>query len=293
MTRSARIANKFRWWLLIVGLAFELAAIGWILLPTFFRVFKVDGYPPGLLGTPLLAPPTHDGYTYPDDEYTYMVNALVVVGLLLLAQWVFLRPGRLLPIRLTAYGRPLKSAVIVAAAMAMLLTLGAFALLLELIGVWKRVFDPDHYGLIWTSGVGIYAGMLGVWAIWTALFYRYWRDGDRYTQLGRIVRALIAGSFVEAVVSAPVQAFASKEDNCYCQRGSYTTLICAGAVLFWAFGPGIALLFLREHYRRARLFPHCQACGYDLRGGLRVCPECGSSASAPDRETSQHDDNCD
>ncbi|MEK7710618.1 MAG: hypothetical protein AAB341_01880 [Planctomycetota bacterium] len=226
------------------------------------------------------------------DEPAYLINALVVVGLLLLAQWVFLRPGRLLPIRLTAHGRPLKSAVIVAAAMAMLLTLGAFALLLELFGLWRRFLSPVDYGPAWTSVGGIWAGMLGVWAIWTALFYRYWRDGDRYTQLGRIVRALITGSFVEAAVSAPVQAFAFKEDNCYCERGSYTTLICAGAVLFWAFGPGIALLFLREHYRRARLFPHCQACGYDLRGGLRVCPECGTSASAPDRETSQHDENC-
>jgi hypothetical protein len=286
MTRSARIANRLRWWLLIVGLAFELAAIGWILALYLFWIFKWEGGGAGLVGTPFLAPGV-------DDEPAYLINALVVVGLLILAQWVFLRPGRLLPIRLTSHGRPLKSAVIVAAAMAMLLTLGAFALLLELSGVWKRNPSLVDRGQPWMSVGGIWAGMLAVWAIWTALFYRYWRDGDRYTQLGRIVRALIAGSFVEAVVSAPVQAFASKEDDCYCERGSYTTLICAGAVLFWAFGPGIALLFLREHYRRARLFPHCQACGYDLRGGLRVCPECGTSVSAPDHETSQHDDNCD
>lgn len=289
MTRSARIANRLRWWLLIVGLAFELAAIGWILLPYLFEILNLDLHAnwAGLLGTPLVVP-----VPGLDFESAHLISALVVIGLLLLAQWVFLRPGRLLPIRLTAQGRPLKSAVMVAAAMAMLLTLGAFALLLELFGVWKRFLSPEDYDPAWTSVGGIWAGMLGVWAIWTALFYRYWRDGDRYTQLGRVVRALIAGSFVEAVVSAPVQAFASKENDCYCERGSYTTLICAGAVLFWAFGPGIALLFLREHYRRARLFPHCRECGYDLRGGLRVCPECGSSASSPDRETSQHGENC-
>ena len=272
MTRASRIAHRWRRGLLIAGVFFELVAVAWILGPYLATVFGVDRELAGVgvLGTPLCVPPD------PADEHEYLVNAVVLVGLLLLAQWAFLLPSRLLPIRLTARGRPLRSAVIVAAAMGMLLTLGAFSLVLELLNIWKPFISPVDYDPALSSMAGIWAGMIAVWAVWAALLFRYWRDGDRYTRLTRVVRALIAGSVVEAIVAAPVQAFASRQDDCYCERGSYTTLICSGAVLFWAFGPGIVLLFMRESYRRARLFPHCQRCGYDLRGDLLVCPECGT-----------------
>ena len=283
MTVPARIAHRLRRYLLIVGVAFELAGLAWVFGPYLRPLFRMNFEPAGLIGTPLCLPD-------PDDDWVYLGNALVVLGLLLLAQWAFLRPGRLLSIRLTTRGRPLKGAVVVAAAMLMLLTLGAFALLLEMLSLWKRFASPVDYGPALSSWGGIWAGMLGVWAIWAALFLRYWRDGDRYTQLGRVVRALVAGSVVEAIIAAPVQALVSRQDHCYCERGSYTTLICAGAVLFWAFGPGIVLLFLRENYRRVRLFPHCHRCGYDLRGGLVICPECGTPVAPYQREAAQRDE---
>jgi len=287
MTRASRIARRWRRVLLIVGGFFELAAVAWIFWPYLATVFGVDQELAGVgvLGTPLCVPPS------PADEHEYLVNVVVVVGLLLLSQWVFLLPSRLLPIRLTARGRPLRSAVIVAAGMGMLLTLGAFSLVLELLKLWKPIISPGDHGPAWSSSMaGIWAGMIGVWAVWAALLFRYWRDGDRYTQLSRIVRALVAGSVVEAIVAAPVQAFAARQDDCYCELGSYTTLVCSGAVLFWAFGPGIVLLFLRERYRRARLFPHCQKCGYDLRGGPVVCPECGTPLAPYQREAAQRDE---
>jgi len=271
MTRASQIAHRWRRGLLVAGVFFELAAVIWILGP-YLATFG-DGDPAGVLGTPLCVPPIQA------DEDEYLLNAGVLVGLLLLAQWVFLLPSRLLPIRLTARGRPLRSAVIVAAAMGMLLTLGAFTLVLELFDLWKPIIspvDPVNVAPTLPSMTDIWVGMIIVWAIWALLLFRYWRDGDCYTQLSKIVRALIAGSVVEAIVAAPVQAFASRQNDCYCERGSYTTLVCSGVVLFWAFGPGIVLLFLREHYRRAKLFPHCQKRGYDLRGGLLICPECGT-----------------
>jgi len=271
MTRASRIAHRWRRGILTAGVLFELAAVAWILGP-HVATFGDWGLG-GVLGTPLCVPPD-------PDEYLYLINAIVLVGLLFLAQWVFLLPSRLLPIRLTARGRPLRSAVIVVAAMCMLLTLGVFSLVLELLNLWKPFISPMDYGPAWSAMAGIWVGMIGVWAIWAVLLFRYWRDCDRYTHLGKVVRALIAGSVVEAIIAAPVQAFAARQDDCYCERGSYTTLVCSGAVLFWAFGPGIVLLFLREDYRWARLFPHCQKCGYDLRGGLRVCPECGTRAMA-------------
>lgn len=281
MTHPRQIAHRLRWYMLIVGMLFEFAAVAWVFGPLIWPSDAEWG-PYGLLYTPLALTE--------DDKTAYLINAILVVGLLLLAQYVFLRPGRLLTIHLTGRGRPLKSAVIVAAAMAMLLTLGAFSLVLELFNKWGTLISPTNQGPTLSSMGGIWVGMIGVWAIWAALFFRYWRDGDRYTQLGRIVRAMVAGSILETIVAAPVQAFASRQDDCYCARGSYTTLVCAGAVLFWAFGPGIVLLFLRESYRRARLFPHCHKCGYDLRGNLGICSECGTPAAVSDEEAPQREE---
>jgi len=72
-----------------------------------------------------------------------------------------------------------------------------------------------------------------------------------------------------------------RQRECYCCRGTYTTLILAGTVLLWAFGPGIVLLYMREKYRQQRLLPTCFQCGYDLRGtvsaGRTECPECGQT----------------
>ncbi len=284
MTRASRIARRWRRGLLVAGVFFELAAGTMLFAPYLSMLFKLNDVEiGGVLGTPLCFPPQ-------PDEHEYLINAAVLLGLLLLAQWVFLLPGSLLPIRLTARSRPLRSAVIVAAAMAMLLTLGAFSLVLELFNLWRPLISPEDYGFAISSLGGIWAGMIGVWAIWAAILFRYWRDGDRYTQLSRIVRALIAGSVVEAIVAAPVQAIVSRQNDCYCERGSYTTLVCSSVVLFWAFGPGIVLLFLRENYRRARLFPHCQKCGYDLRGGLRVCPECGTPTAISNEEAPQREE---
>jgi len=91
-----------------------------------------------------------------------------------------------------------------------------------------------------------------------------------------LIRALVAGSVLETVVAIPVHIWATRQHGCYCERGTYTTLVLSGTLLLWAFGPGIVLLYLRERYRRERLTPFCDRCGYNLTGNLSgVCPECG------------------
>ena len=96
----------------------------------------------------------------------------------------------------------------------------------------------------------------------------------------KVIKGLVAGSFLEIFVAVPVHVWAARQRECYCCRGTYTTLIFAGAVLLWAFGPGIVLLYKREAYRREKLLHGqaiaCPRCGYDLRGNESgVCPECG------------------
>ena len=267
MTRAKRNAYRIRWLLLVAGLLYVVCAICWVFLPYFSSLSFGDLEVHGLLGTPL-AP-----YSEAQDESTYGINIALLVGLLLLAQWWFLRPGRAWTARLAAEGRPLKGAVLTAAAMAMLLTVGAVVLILEVPDWWEPIaatHDPK-------VAAGTVAAMLLLWGLWAWVFAVYWRQGDRYTQLGRMIRGLVAGSLLEVLVAVPVHIWAARQRECYCYRGSYTTLVLAGVVLLWAFGPGIALLFMRERYRQARLFPMCKKCGYNLTGLPEPrCPECGT-----------------
>ena len=278
MTKAKLTARRFRWVLLVLGIGYTLLALVWMLVP--YASEYLDANYAGLFGTPLS--PWED-----ISEWGYAVNLVLVVGLILLAQWAFLRPGRVWTARLTVKGRPLKSAVIAAAALAMLLTIGAFALLLDLAGhlgfpdTWGWLMNDDSTRTASASGepewgLWFWLLVLGVWAFWAWVFFVYWRQGDRYTQLGRMIRALIAGSLVEAFVAIPAHIWTSRPRDCYCERNTYTTLVFCGTVLLWAFGPGIVLLFLHEHYRRMRLFPRCLNCGYQLTGNTSgICPECG------------------
>lgn len=264
MTRSRRRARRIRRVILVAGLVCTACAVGWLILPLFNGLLFEDFRGAGLLGTPFLMGDP--------DEWEYAINVAFFVGLVLLAQWAFLRPRRGWPAQLAATGRPLRSAVFAAAAMGMLLTVGLVAILLEMIDWWEPIFEGGVPSLL-----AFWGAMLLIWGVWAWIFFVYWRQGDRYTQLGKVLRGLIAGSLVEAFVAVPVFVAADRQQQgCYCRLGTYTTLVFAGTVLLWAFGPGIVLLYMRDRYRRERLFPTCASCGYDLRASRNVCPECGT-----------------
>jgi len=262
MTQAQTVAYRFRWALLVSGLALTTPGVLWVVWPglKWFGLEELESV--GLIGTPVawvsFITKGHRGF---------MWNGGVLLGIVLVAQWAFLRPCRGLTISLTKQGRPMTSAVLAAAMMAMFLTLGLLATLLECLQWW----DDWTHEPVWM----LQTGMAVVWVAWAIVFAKYWRDGDRYTQLSRMIRGLLAGSVLNVIVATPVQALSAKD--CYCARGSYTGLVLGGTVIFWLFGPGIVLLFLREKYRVEKHL--CVACGYDLRGTIRAgkseCPECG------------------
>ncbi len=276
MTKSQETGRRLRRIILFGGILYTMVALAWVFLPLFVRpsaaLFGDDFDPAGLYGVPFPLPTIWmDAPWAPSDAWGYGLHAATLVGVLLLAQWALLRPGRSWATRLTVTGRPVKSAVIAAAAMAMLLSVGVAALLLELPNWWEATLDSP-LGL-----TGIWVCMAILWGVWAWIFLVYWRQGDRYTHYGKLIRALVAGSIAESIVAIPVHIWATHQRGCYCARGTYTTLVFAGTVLLWAFGPGIILLYAREKYRRARLFPRCIRCGYDLTGNVSgVCPECGA-----------------
>lgn len=233
MTSAREKAYKLRHLILVVGIVFTLLGFTWFLGN-------------GLLGTVLVI------NQLAEERILYVVNAIIVIGIVLLLQWAFLRPGKNWKVRLTTEGRPLKSSVFAAAVMAMLLTTGAISLLLEFPNWWEGLMETDSLLIL----ASIYGTMLIIWGIWAWIFFIYWKQGDRYTQSGKMIRGLVAGSILEIMVAVPVHIWATRQRDCYCCRGTYTTLVLAGTVLIWAFGPGIILLYMREKYRMGKLVDH-------------------------------------
>lgn len=232
MTSAQEKAYKLRHLILIVGIVFTLGGFAWFIFGS------------GLLGTVLVI-----NEVVANNRILYIINAIIVIGVILLLQWLFLRPGENWKVRLLTEGRPLKSSVFAAGVMSMLLTTGMISLLLEFPNWWEKIMEADSLLII----ASVYGTMLIIWGIWAWIFFIYWKQGDRYTQSGKMIRGLVAGSILEIMIAVPVQIWATRQRDCYCCRGSYTTLVLAGTVLIWAFGPGIILLYMREKYRRGNL----------------------------------------
>ena len=244
MTKSQKTAYRLRHIILVFGILFTIAGIIWAILPLFLS--GIENFA-GLFGTVLILNPIAQ-----DSEIFYGISVAVVMGVVLLAQWAFLRPGKGWTIRMATVGRPLKTSIFAAGLMATLLTTGFIALLLELPNWWERIMDGGVGGGL-LNHIIIWAVMLVIWGIWALVFFVYWRQGDRYTQLGRMIRGLVAGSILETIIAVPVHIWAVRQRECYCCRGTYTTLILAATVLIWVFGPGIVLLYMREKRRIEKL----------------------------------------
>jgi hypothetical protein len=273
MSRAGEIAYRLRGLLLAAGVLHTLLGLTFVVLP----FFDVRSYVHAIFGETqndqawgLMLTPFTFGTYQAYDEWGYARDALLVLGTLLIAQWGFLRPRHGWTARLTTVARPLKTAVVSAALMAMLLSIGLGSLVLEIPGWWMAFLEygsDNGSGATWGM-IGVWGAMLFLWAFWACVFFVYWRQGDRYTQLGKMIRGLVAGSLLEFFVAIPAHVWATRQRGCYCATGTYTTLVFAGTVLLWAFGPGICLLYWREKYRREKLLSAWE-------GGPERLPEVG------------------
>ena len=94
--------------------------------------------------------------------------------------------------------------------------------------------------------------------------------------LDRMVRRIFAGTCVELAIAAPTLVVATRRDECYCSWGSWWAIVAGITSLGLLCGPAIVLLATRRT-RMQWMRGVCMDCGYALRGGNAVCPECGKS----------------
>jgi hypothetical protein len=204
----------------------------------------------------------------------------IFLGVFFASQFVFLLPRRYWPMRLARKPRPMWVSYVIAAACMALLTAGLIATILEVPDWWEPIADTLDDSDFWRI-------LAVLWMLWTFVFFIYFRGPDAYGGLWRIVKALIAGSILELLISVPVLAFMPDRHNCTCGRGSFVGVFFGILVLLWTFGPGVALVFLLRVMRVQRLIRAgdsiCPKCEYDLRGtlaaGRTACPECGADCS--------------
>ena len=230
-------AYRLRWVLLVLALTCLAGSLWWIAGP--FLHGELNEGSTRAVPLSLLT-----GLTESDSDGFYGIHLALFLGMLLLSQWMFLRPRRGWTVRLAESSRPMRTAVVAAALMAMMLSLAWVATLLEWVGLWDDVGEDER----WVA-IPVIAWI--VWLLWTGVFYLHWRKGDRFEQLRTMAHGLLVGSVLELIVATGVFLWKSDEDDCWCARGSYTGLVFGATVMIWVFGPGLLFLFLREQrYRR-------------------------------------------
>ena len=233
-------AYRLRWVLLVLALICLLAGLWWTAGP-LLSGNEDEGSTRIALPSVFLPTPWLAAFLGLDSEMNdYRAQLALFFGLLLVTQWMFLRPRRGWNVRMAETARPMKTALAAAAGMAAMLSFGALAVSMELLGAWGDVVDDEQW-------LGLLAGSVVVlWLLWTIVFYAYWRKGTRFDQLRRMARGLIVGSILELFVAVGVFVWKPDSDNCWCARGSYMGLVFAATVMIWAFGPGLLFLFLRD-----------------------------------------------
>jgi len=228
MTKAKTTATKLRWLLLSIWLLSLIA--GLICLYTFAV---------GLLGSPaatFLGPFSH--FINYDTQWQYIPITLIYIAFFFFTQWLFLSPRKLWKIKTRPTARPMKKAAIAAAFAIALLTAGLVYSITDLFSV--EIPDPAS-NILQYLFISI---PLISWLIWSIVFCIYFRKTDYNTWASRTIKALIAASILELIVSIPI--FVTREDDCYCTRGSYASIVFSATVLLWSFGPAVFLLFLKQ-----------------------------------------------
>ncbi len=239
MAHPKKIGKIIRWGLFVLWVLCIGAGVFYLLGIHF-------GLTAGLMGTPSL----FTSYLYyifkqiasSNDDLCFGIMSTVYLGLFIFTQWLLLSSKKHWKVKTQKTGKPMKRAVF---GVAFAVSLLSVAFIFSICDLATDKFFEDNPSFFLLSVP------LVLWIIWSIIFSIYFYQRDYIKWSGRIIKGLIGGSILELLISIPI--FTTREDDCYCTRGSYAGLVFGATVLLWAFGPGIYLLFLREKKRLEKI----------------------------------------
>ena len=199
-----------------------------------------------------------------------------MAGIMFVAQALFIFGAGTIDLCRPIRKRRLVVPVVVAGTMFALLAMGLFLALSELFKL-DTALNEDLFLFIFWSLIPLN------WIGWGALLWIYARDWQRMRVLSRFSTMLFAGSLLELLATVPSHVIVIRRPGCLVGIGTALGIIAGLNVMFFSFGPMIAVLFLRPRYRAERAMGNqfCDICGYDLRASPVRCPECGTPRRQP------------
>ena len=149
--------------------------------------------------------------------------------------------------------KPVLFSVIASSFLAALLILGVVAAISEtinkepditagILGFMKFSEIKEAFFESNVIGVGA-AGFIIVWLIWALVFYRWSKDLEPKTFVGRQCKLLFAGSVLELLVAVPTHILARSRDYCCAGFSTFVGIALGISVMLLSFGPGVFFLY--------------------------------------------------
>lgn len=209
-------------------------------------------------------------------EPGYWMYVLIFSGIFTAAQACYLWPVRQ-PRATPGQGRSIRLSIAVAGLM---VGLGGLALTVGIVGAVDRnlegVSDLIDGMSVPKRWLLLPLMVLVVWVVPSLVIARFCGCGPKERVLGRLSNRLLLGTSAEAALLIPLDVMVRRKTECYCSEGPFIGLTLLGMVGFVGAGPAV-LLPLFHRRRQGWYRTHCNACGYDMSGGMESaqCPECG------------------
>ena len=122
---------------------------------------------------------------------------------------------------------------------AFLLTVLVVATCFSLFELIELDGDAEYLTMVFWIIIGIN------WVGWSIAFLATYAQHERFTATRKVVSTLLGGSLLELLVTIPSHIVVSRRPGCFVGMLTAAGISSGIAVMLWAFGPGIAFLFLR------------------------------------------------